>query len=32
VAAALGQVRMAAQDLLAAAGTQCPSASPSASA
>jgi hypothetical protein len=32
VTAALGQVRKAAQDLLAAAGTECPSASPSASA
>ncbi len=32
VAAALGQVKRAAQDLLTAAGTDCPSASPSASA
>src|SRR5690349_8912105 len=32
VAAALGQVKRAAQDLLATAGTECPSASPSASA
>jgi len=32
VAAALGQVKRAAQDLLTTAGTQCPSASPSASA
>ena len=32
VAAALGQVKRAAQDLLAATGTECPSASPSASA
>jgi hypothetical protein len=32
VAAALGQVKRASQDLLAAAGTDCPSASPSASA